>query len=350
MTQGSTSLPPRGRQAVPAQSKSSKKSKKPKKRRVWRTLLLVLVAVLILIAVYLGYIANKANQAIDNIGTETSKPIPPAESVKKKSVAMVLLGLDYRPKAGGMNTDVMMVAAFNPNTKSATVVSIPRDSLLEQEGYAKRKANGHYNAFYRQAIKEKKMEKEAAEADAKRAIREMLGSYFGIEMKYTAVINFKGFIDVVDALGGVQVNVDMNMRYKDSFDGTDINLKKGLQILDGDNALDFVRYRQSNDGKNMSSDFDRNKRETEVIGAIVDKMKSLGGIARMGEVIEAVGDNMTIDMPSSEIKNMMAAYLGISSSDVTFIPLEGNWKSPYVYVNEAKLEEARAALQAKMAE
>lgn len=312
--------------------------------------MLTLLAVLLIIAAILGYFVWKAKQVIDVIGTDSETPIPVSESVKNKSVAMVLLGLDYREKANGMNTDVMMVAAFNPSTKSATVVSIPRDSLLFLDGYGERKANANYATFFNQARKDKGLDKDAAEADAKRAMSEMMGKYFGIDAKYTAVINFQGFTDVVDALGGVEVNVDMDMKYKDSIDGTNINLKKGLQVLDGDNALDFVRYRKSNDGKNMSSDFDRNRRESEVIAAIVDKMKSLGGIAKMSNVLDAVGDNLKIDMPSKEITNLISTYLGISSSDVEFIPLEGTWKSPYVYLDEAKLEQARAALQAKMAE
>lgn len=74
---------------------------------------------------------------------------------------MVLLGLDTRAKGGGMNTDVMMVAVFNPNSKSATVISIPRDTLLELEGYGERKANANYATFFSQARSDKGMDKEA---------------------------------------------------------------------------------------------------------------------------------------------------------------------------------------------
>ncbi|WP_435163795.1 LCP family glycopolymer transferase [Paenibacillus glycanilyticus] len=348
MTQGSAELPSRR-----ANAKTAPRSpKQPKKRRVWKVVLLLFLAVILIIVAYFGFLANKANNAIQQIGTVSNDDvkIPTAESVKKKAVGMVLLGLDTRAKGGGMNTDVMMVAVFNPNSKSATVISIPRDSLLQLEGYGERKANANYATFFSQARSEKGMDKEAAEEDAKRAIRDMLGKFFGVDLKYTAVVNFKGFEDVVDALGGIEVNVDMDMRYVDNYDGTNINLKKGFQKLNGDQALDFVRYRKSNDGKNMSSDFDRNKRESEVVAKIVDKMKSLSGITKMGEVIDAVGDNMEIDMPPKEIQNLMKTYFGISSSNVQFIPLEGVWKSPYVYLDEAKLSEARAALQAKMAE
>jgi cell envelope-related function transcriptional attenuator common domain len=349
MTQGSAALPPRG-----ANAKAAPRSPKPpKKRRVWlKVVLLLLLAVILLIAAYVGFLANKANKAINESSTVTNeeKPVPAAESVKKKAVGMVLLGLDTRAKGGGMNTDVMMVAVFNPNTKSGTVISIPRDSLLQLEGYGERKANANYATFFSQARSEKGMDKEAAEEDAKRAIRDMLGKFFGVDLSYTAVVNFKGFEDVVDALGGIEVDVDMNMKYVDTYDGTNINLKKGLQTLNGDQALDFVRYRKSNDGKNMSSDFDRNKRESEVVAKIVDKMKSLSGITKLGNVIDSVGNNMEIDMPPKEIQNLMKTYFGIGSSDVQFISLEGVWKSPYVYLDEAKLGEARAALQAKMAE
>ncbi|GLX68240.1 LCP family protein [Paenibacillus glycanilyticus] len=349
MTQGSAALPPRGGNAKAA----PRSPKPPKKRRVWlRVVLLLLSAVILIIVAYFGYLAFKANDALQKSSTVSNSDvkIPVTESVKKKPVGMVLLGLDTRAKGGGMNTDVMMVAVFNPNTKKATVVSIPRDSLLQLEGYGERKANANYATFFSQARSDKGMDKEAAEEDAKRAIRDMLGKFFGVDLKYTAVVNFKGFEDVIDALGGIEVNVDMDMKYVDTADGTNIDLKKGLQKLNGDKALDFVRYRKSNDGRNMSSDFDRNKRESEVVAKIVDKMKSLSGIAKMGEVIDAVGDNMEIDMPPKEIQNLMKTYFGISSADVQFIPLEGIWKSPYVYLDEAKLDEARAALQAKMAE
>lgn len=349
MTQGSAALPPRR-----ANAKAAPRSPKPpKKRRVLlKVVLLLLSVVTLLVAAYVGFLATKANKAINTSSTVSNEDvkIPPDESVKKKAVGMVLLGLDTRAKGGGMNTDVMMVAVLNPNTKSATVISIPRDTLLKVDGYGDRKANANYATFFSQARSDKGMDKEAAEEDAKRAIRDMLGKFFGVDLSYTAVVNFKGFEDVVDALGGIEVNVDMDMRYVDNYDGTNINLKKGLQVLDGDQALDFVRYRKSNDGRNMSSDFDRNKRESEVVAKIVDKMKSLSGISKLGDVIEAVGDNMEIDMPPKEIQNLMKTYFGISSSDVQFISLEGVWKSPYVYLDEARLSEARAALQAKMAE
>ncbi|MDQ0112846.1 LCP family protein [Paenibacillus harenae] len=349
MSQGSTSLPPRtsSRQTP---SKPNKQKKQKKKRSILKTFFVLLFGLLLIVAAALVYLVFKTDDAIKQIGADNNTVvIPEGESVKEKAVGLVIMGLDSRTHGGGLNTDVMMVASFNPTSKTATVVSIPRDSRIDVDGYKTRKANGYYAAFYNTAIKDG-MKKEAAHAEAKRHMREMMSDFFGIDVKYSAVINFQGFVDVVDVLGGVEVDVDMRMKYKSKADGTDIDLQKGFQVLDGDDALDFVRYRQSNDGTNMSSDFDRNKRQSDVLGALADKMKSLGGITKIDKVIDAVGDNMTMDMPSSEIKAMIASYFGMGRSDITFIPLEGDWKSPYVYLDDQKLAEARSALQAKMAE
>ncbi|QAY68311.1 LytR family transcriptional regulator [Paenibacillus protaetiae] len=309
-----------------------------------------MLVVLVVVALYLGNIVKKAGDALDTSSTVDNVTVPAAESVKKKAVGIVLLGMDTRPKGGTMNTDVMMVAVFNPNTKTATVVSMPRDTLIELDGYKERKANSYYANFYNQAIEEKGLSKDAAKEDARQAMSRMMSKYYGIDIKYTGIINFQGFVDVVDALHGIKADVDINMRYVDTADGTNINLKKGVQTLNGQQTLDFVRYRKSNDGSNMSSDFDRNQRESQVLSLITDKMKSLNGVTKLGDVIEAVGKNFSIDMPSNEMQNMLKTYFGISSSDITLIQLEGTWKSPYVYLDESKLDEARAALQAKMAE
>lgn len=353
MSQGPTSLPPRSEVRKSSSAPKKNKPKKTKKKRPLLTAFFVLFFGLLLCAAALVvYVGWKATDAIGTIGLDESQAteVPVHESVKQKPVAFVLMGLDSRENGGTLNTDVMMVAAFNPKTKKATVVSIPRDTYVEVDGYRGRKANRFYADFYTVARRDDGLEKEAADLEGKKAVKDVMGELFGIDIRYAGIINFKGFSDVVEALGGVQVNVDIRMKYSDSADGTDIDLQPGLQELSGEDALDFVRYRKSNDGTNMSSDFDRNRRQSEVIGAILDKMVSLGGLTKIGSVIDSVGNNMTMDMPSSEIERMLIEYKSLRSSDIEFLSLEGVWRSPNVYVNEESLAQAQAALQAKMAE
>jgi len=334
-------------------SGSPKKPKKQKKTVYWlRRFMMLLLVILIGIAGYLGYLYKQSKDALQ-AATADAEPglvVPADQSVSVKPVGILLLGVDSRKETSTLNTDVMMVAALNPKTKKVTIVSIPRDSKIELDGYKSRKANAYYAKFRYNAIHEQKLDVKAAEKQAKQDLAKMLGKYFGINISYTATINFKGFSDVVDALGGVEVDVDMDMRYVDKADGTNINLTKGHHKLDGDEALDFVRYRKSNDNTNMSNDLDRNKRQSEVIGAITDKMKSFTGVTKLAGVISAVGGNMRMDMPSSEVENLLKTYFRIDRSDIEFVPLEGTWRSPYIRVSDQSLEAARAALQAKLAD
>lgn len=181
----------------------------------------------------------------------------------------------------------------------------------------------------------------------------MMSKYLGVNIDYVTVIDFQGFRDVVDTFGGVDVNVQYNMCYRDTADGTDINLTVGPQKLDGKKALDYVRYRKSSNScsprTKESSDFERNARQSEVLHSLLDKMKSLGGVAKVGNALDAVSDNMTTDFEQEQIRNLIATYYDIGKDDVKFMPVTGNWKSPYVYISSSELDAARQALQDELA-
>jgi len=340
-------LPPRS---------ETRRARKGTGRKRWKIWLIALLTPLILLAGavvwYLGTLTNTAKEAIQNISTDEEEKgevtiVPPERSVRQMPIALIVMGLDTRPKIGGLNTDVLMAAALDPEEKRAVVVTIPRDSKIELESYTVRKANAYYANFY--AAARKQLDEKEADLKARDEVKELFGKFFGIPIDYTVKINFKGFSDVVDALGGIDVYVDQDMRYTDEAGGTYIDLKKGQQILNGDQALDFVRYRQSNGGTRESSDLERNRRQSEVIGALTDRLLSFGSITKLNDVIKAVGNNVSIDMPAAEIERMIRVYFGIRRSDITFIQLEGEWHSPYVHLDEAKLEEAKNALREIMA-
>ena len=330
-------LPPRTR----TKPQATKKKTKRRPRRFLVFLFSFLIVVIVALAVYVGDLWRDTNAALEDIALPagSAKPIASEDRAQVKPLSMLLLGTDYRKETGSMNTDVVMVIAMNPNSNTATVVSIPRDTNPEMKDYKKQKINAFYAGFHRKAP-----EGEDADAYARSKMREMMSEFFDIPVDYAAVVNFQGFSDVIDALGGVKVYVDQDMKYKDNADGTNIDLEKGEQTLNGKEALDFVRYRKSNQGTAASSDFDRNDRQSRVLAAIIDKMKSVGGVTKLGNVIGAVGDNMRTDIPKDQIINMLKAYYDINKEQVRFIPLEGVWDSPYVYLNDEKLEEAKQAL------
>lgn len=345
-------LPPRergGRKSIaqsskkPLKSNSKSKSKKPKSfwRTFFKTVGILLIVGIISACAYAGYLVYKADQGLGAISTVSpdEKPLPPEQSAKVKPVSILLLGVDTRKESGGLNTDVIMVATLNPVTKTASVVSIPRDTKVELKGYKSRKINAYYAAFHSK-------DKDTANAEMK----EFMGKFLDIPIDYISMINFQGFVDVVDALGGVDVNVDMDMRYVDKADGTNINLKKGFQTLNGEDALSFVRYRKSNT-KNPtkgSSDFDRNKRQSEVLHEMMRKLQTFDGITKVPAIIDSVGKNLKMDIQKEQIKDLITTYITMDKDKINFIPLEGTWKSPYVYLDDTKFEEAKQALNQEL--
>ncbi len=356
------SLPPRRVTRTQAASLPRAPKVRRKPRRLLRIVLSLFAVMIIALGVYVGYLIVKVQDNIGKIAadppvetsygggiTDNTDPVPSEESARKKPIGILLMGLDTRAETGGLNTDVMMMALLNPDSKTATVVSIPRDTDLNLEGYKKQKANAFYAGFLTTARKTEKLEGTQARRYATEHMKDMMEKFFGVPIQYSVILDFQGFVDVVDALGGVNVYVDQNMRYWDKADGTDIDLKKGNQKLNGEDALGFVRYRKSRDNLTPeSSDFERNDRQDRVLGAILDKLKSLGSIPKLGGVLDAIGDNVKTDIPEAQITNMIGTYFGISKSDVRFIALTGEWRSPYVHLDRDKLEEVKQALQEEM--
>ncbi|WP_178023139.1 LCP family protein [uncultured Paenibacillus sp.] len=345
MSSNRSGLPPRGK-GQRGSAKGSKKGSAPRKKssgvkRFFKFVLTLMIIGVIGVGLYAGYLFYTADQVIDATGT--ADEVAPEQSAKVKPITMLLLGTDYRPETGTHLSDVMMVVAMNPDTKSATVVSLPRDTKLDLDGYKTNKINAFYPNFL---AAEKK-----TGISAMQEMKTMMSKFFDIDIDYVTVLNFQGFRDVVDALGGVDVNVDANMCYRDTADGTDINLKQGAQHLNGEDALGFVRYRKSNCSPRTkgSDDFDRNRRQNEVLHALIDQAKSLNGVMGAGKVIESVGKNMDTDLESKQMKNMIQAYWSISKENVDFMPVTGDWKSPYVYLHEDELEAAKQALKNQIA-
>lgn len=287
------------------------------------------------VGIYASVLYKDASEVIDKIGTP--ELVAEAESAKVKPLTLLLMGIDHREDSGGMNSDVIMIVAVNPNTQSATVVSIPRDTQLSPKGLPERKANYYYPYFYN-------MNKDQAFFNTKKVFSELLD----VPIDYAITVDFDGFRQAVDVLGGLTINVDMDMRYVDDEDGTNINLKKGISKLNGKQVLDFVRYRKSNMDTQESSDFARNARQQQVLNEMLKSVKTAGGITKLSQMIETVGNHMNTDVPSSQIRDMIMTYFNMNPAKVNYIPLEGEWESPYVIIKKEEIKRGSDALKQQL--
>jgi LCP family protein required for cell wall assembly len=330
---------------VPLPSRSEKVQQNENKNRpVVKVILWIALIFFLCAAGYLTYLYVTYDNMLDDMTSGTEENVPAAHMAKSKPLTILLLGLDSREQTGLMNTDVIMVASLNPDRKSASIVSIPRDTYIKVEGYKGRKANAFYSTVLR-------LERESANSTEKTAadveIKKIFGEFLNTEIDYVTVINFDAFKEIINHLGGIEIDVDMDMRYVDPTDGTDINLTQGLQTLDGKQTLDFVRYRMSNRGTAPSSDFQRNERQQKVVSAIIDEV-NLFTVFKLDGIFQSIGDNITTDIPKKQLKSFISTYAGISNQDIKYKAIEGTWASPFIYPDEAALEEAKGNLQEQL--
>ncbi|AJS58680.1 LCP family protein [Paenibacillus sp. IHBB 10380] len=316
-------------------------SVKPKRkaiRKVMMIIYLVIIALILGAGIYMGYIYYKADAAIQRMAAPENLSDNPSGYVKKESIQpmiFLLAGIDSREGGGGlMNTDVLMLVSFNPQNRSASLLSLPRDLLLKPKSLPSHKANYYYAYYY---IRDR--------SEVIPNTKRFFGDLLGLPIDHMVVVNFDAIRHTVDALGGLIIDVDMDMKYSDSTDGTQIDLKKGLQTLNGKQVLDFVRYRKSNEGTQESSDFARNDRQQLVIKQIIEKLGAFQGISQWGKVLDIIGENVKSDIPEPNLQQWVFNFPIIKPDHIRSLHVESRWKSPYVYANKEDLQHALTALR-----
>jgi len=184
---------------------------------------------------------------------------------------VLVVGID----AASNSTDTIMLAAFDSNLKKMSIMSIPRDTITNTT-----RVNKKINAAYVSHGKEIE------------ALCEEVESVTGVYPDKYALVTVDGFIDVIDAIGGVEVDVPIDMVYNDPTQDLTINIKKGLQTLDGYDSMGFMRYRKTY----AEGDIGRIKVQHTFVDAVVKKMLTPATFAKIPELAEIIQDNVETDL------------------------------------------------------
>ena len=203
-----------------------------------------------------------------------------SESRVDKSMTFLLIGNDSR-HGEVSRSDTILIGKYNHQKNKVLLISIPRDSYVNIPSKGYQKIN-HAYAFGGAAL-------------SSVTIEETLG----VKLQHYVSVNFQGFIQVVDAIGGVPMYVEKDM-YKGGSGEYAIDLKQGQQILNGHNALAYSRFRSDARG-----DFGRVDRQQKVIGAIAEKMKDPKQIAKATDFIDIMGENMKTDLSMDAINSYL---------------------------------------------
>jgi len=187
---------------------------------------------------------------------------------ENEPATFLLLGSDTR---GGEDerglADTIMVLRVNPDKKIGYLISIPRDTRVDIPGKGKRKINAAY------------------QYGGPDLMIETVEDFLGLDINHYAVVDFQGFKDIIDALGGI--DIDVEKRLVD--DRHQIDIRPGYQHLDGEEALKYVRIRRVDD------DFGRIERQQKFLKAVMDKLLRVSSLLRIPQLADITSRNLKTD-------------------------------------------------------
>src|SRR5699024_1692857 len=300
-----------------------------------RVFILLFIFILLLGALAYGaYLYFEAQSAFtgsfENDGREKSSLREEAVNPKLDNVSVLIMGVDSseeREQEGPGRTDAMIFATLNKDSKSVKLVSIPRDSLvyIPEVGY-ETKIN-HAHAYGQE-----------------QAVIDTVEGLLEIPIDYWVRVNFDSFIDVVDALDGVTMDVPYEFKEQDSQDRANaIHLYPGVQELDGEQALALARTRK------LDNDIERGRRQQEDLTATIDRNISTNSTLKLDDGVEAVSANMEMSMKTKEAKSFVSYGTSGKNLKIENITLEGMDYQPgntyFWKLDELALEETIKELQ-----
>ncbi|MEG0072295.1 MAG: LCP family protein [Raoultibacter sp.] len=293
----------RATQANYAQQRQQKKRKK-------RTRIVVAVAV-VLLAVVLGSVGaafayyNGISNNLHEGVTDDLKDVLVKSEITKEPFYMLLMGTDKskdREASGELDgiyrSDSLILARIDPVSKKVTLVSLHRDTLIDMGANGQQKLNAAYSI-----------------GGAAYTV-ETVSKLAGVPISHYAEINFNGFKDIVDALGGIEVDVPMEIDDPDAGG----HVSAGLQTLNGDQALILCRARHAYD-EYGDGDVYRAANQRLVIGAIAKKILS-ADLATMANTVSALSRYMTTDLEVSDVVALAQTLRGLDTSKDIYSAME----------------------------
>lgn len=259
----------------------------------------------------------------DVIKFNEDKNLSPLERAIKKSsrINILLVGKEH------VRTDTIMLLSYDKDQKIANLLSIPRDTYYEREGYDN-KQQKKINAIYQSEGME------GLELAVENITMMPIHKY--IEVDYDAVIN------IVDIMGGVEFDVPIDMRYNDPSDTPplEINIDAGLQTLDGEKALKLLRFRKNNDNTGYrDGDLGRIKTQQAFVRAAVKKVLGPKLPSVINEAFKHIDTNFTL----TEVLSMAANLVGFSMDNIQTDIIDNYTKTienlSYVIPNEAGIKQ-----------
>lgn len=295
--------------------KDKNRENKRRKKKTWKKVLLVILFILIIV---IGWFAYRTYKNGGGLSGMLATVVGHDENTKKNLKEIKVLVLGVSTDLDSELTDTIMVASYNPNTQKANLLSIPRDTFTgknKSRATASQKINALYNI--------NKNPKKTLEA---------VNELTGLDIQYYVVVKTEALIEVVDAIGGVEFDVPIDMKYDDPTQDLHIDLKAGLQKLDGDKAEQLLRWRHSNSKNGVmttypseygNDDFGRMRTQRDFIVATMKQTLKPGNIFKIGQLLEIANKNVETNIELSLAKDYVPYAVEFNTDDIKTAALPG---------------------------
>ncbi|MEK5250031.1 LytR family transcriptional regulator [Bacillus sp. FSL R9-9530] len=280
-----------------------------------------------------GVYAYTVYSNVSNTLNTVHKPLDRDKSDKRdkkvdisdnKPISILLMGVDQEDNGTG-RSDSLMLFTLNPKTKSMKITSIPRDSYTEIVGKGKKDKINHAYAFGGIDMTVKTVE-----------------NFLNVPVDHYIEVNMAGFKDIVDAVGGVDVNNDLEFTSRES------HFAKGNIHLNGETALKYTRMRY----EDPRGDFGRQMRQRQVIQAVIKKGASVSSLASYGDVLKAIEKNVKTSLTQDQMFDIQKNYKDcMENSEEIQIPGDGHKAADgiwYYYVPDAAKQDITNKLRAHL--
>ena len=292
-----------------------------------------LLAIVICLAVALAAVIAYKNlfvrpdidkaQGVDGTGMEQIdygdgvRPRADGERKSKDYYTVLVLGRDT---GGGGNTDTMPLASYDVTNQKAAVMSIPRDTMVNVSWDVK-KINSVYNM-------------NGGGEKGIQALYKEIAQLVGFEPDYQVVVEWEAVGKIVDAIGGVYFDVPYDMNYHDPYQDLVIEQAKGYRLLNGDDAMQVIRWRKNDDGGGVG-DEGRMKIQQDFLKAVIKQLMTPANVLNIGKISTVFQESVETDLSFQEILwfGQQAVSGGLSVENVEFMTMPwygaGAWSRSY---------------------
>lgn len=281
---------------------AKKRGRKVRWKRVFGALLLIGIFLVGLFTIF-QYIEGTL-QALNQPFKKAEANSFQGEKNHEEAVNVLLLGSDSRGKEGA-RTDSIMVAHYNPQTQKIKLISLMRDMYVTLPEHGQQKLNAAYSF------------------GGPELLRKTIKLNFGLDIHHYAIIDFKGFEKAVDLLvpNGIEVDIPYEMS-----DGIGMTLEEGIQQLDGEEMLGYVRFRQD-----RLSDFGRVQRQQEVVSKLKEEAVTLNSVAKLPELLDLLNTYVDTNINTTTLLEIGKDVLTKESGEIQTmrLPKDGGFQNEH---------------------